>query len=438
MRKDWIEIELRMLHKKRTASVNPKKHLDETFELFSIPAYDNGKPELLKGRDIGSSKKIVVENDVLLSRIVPHIQRSWIVPTAKSYRQICSTEWIIFDGSNLFPKYLRWYFLSHGFHMKFMSTISGVGGSLTRANPNETAKFKIPLAPLPEQRAIVDKIEQLFSKLDNGIANLKAAKEKLEIYRQAVLKKAFEDGFGIINYSSDWQILKIKDLCEVVRGGSPRPAGDKRFYGGDIPFLKVADLTRNSGAFLSRHTFTIKEAGLNKTRFVEANTLLLTNSGATLGVPKICTFPTTFNDGIAAFLGLDKKTLLYHYYFWCSKTLELRGINQGAAQPNLNTNMIGNIDLPVGPIKDMQKIVDEIETRLSVCDNVLANINEALEKTEALRQSILKKGFEGKLLSEEELETCRKEPDWEPAEKLLARIEQSQNKETKDKKAAKA
>ncbi|MGB9940192.1 hypothetical protein [Methanosarcina sp.] len=93
-----------------------------------------------------------------------------------------------------------------------------------------------------------------------------------------------------------WKWVKIGELCDVVRGGSPRPAGDPKFYDGKIPFLKVADLTRNEGAYLKSFEFTIKEAGLQKTRLVKPKTLLLSNSGATLGVPKICLFETTFND----------------------------------------------------------------------------------------------------------------------------------------------
>ncbi len=296
------------------------------------------------------------------------------------------------------------------------------------------SKVPIPLAPLPEQRAIAAKIEQLFSELDNGIANLKAAKSKLEIYRQAILKQAFEGKLtNPKNQIKDdlpngRSLKKINSLCEVVRGGSPRPAGDPRYYEGNIPFLKVADLTRNEGIYLNTYTFTIKEAGLKNTRYVEANTLLLSNSGATLGVPKICTFPTTFNDGIAAFLGLDKDDLVYHYYFWMSKTRELRSINQGAAQPNLNTGMIGAFEIPIFSKEEQIQIVQEIENRLSVCDKLNESIDQSLEKAQALRQSILKKAFEGKLLSQDELQNCRQQPDWEPAAKLLERVKNKKSK----------
>ena len=81
-----------------------------------------------------------------------------------------------------------------------------------------------------------------------------------------------------------------------------------------------------------------------------------------------------------------------------------------------------NAPYPFAPLPEQQQIVQEIDSRLSVCDKVEETIKESLKKAEALRQSILKKAFEGKLLSEAELEACRKEPDWEPAEKLLERI----------------
>jgi type I restriction enzyme S subunit len=118
-----------------------------------------------------------------------------------------------------------------------------------------------------------------------------------------------------------WVAARLGDIACVVRGGSPRPAGDPRFYGGTIPFLKVADLTNDEEIYVQGHTHTISEAGLSKTRFVNEEIVLLTNSGATLGVPKILNFPSAFNDGVAAFLCLP--TLInkqFLYYFLKGKT----------------------------------------------------------------------------------------------------------------------
>lgn len=89
---------------------------------------------------------------------------------------------------------------------------------------------------------------------------------------------------------------------------------------------------------------------------------------------------------------------------------------------NLNSKILHNLPIQVIPLGEQHQIVLEIESRLSVADKLEETISESLKKAEALRQSILKKAFEGKLLSAKELETVRKDPEWEPAEKLLERI----------------
>ncbi len=309
--------------------------------------------------------------------------------TAHNTKEICfgNKLYAIANDKKLFnSKYIYYYTRYREFFEQFTSLMNGIIGGVSS---KKFGTIEVPLPPLPEQEKIVLKIEELFSELDKGIEELEQAKARLKVYRQSVLKNAFD---GCKKY------IKIKDICSVVRGGSPRPAGSAKFYNGNIPFLKVADLTRNRGLFLTTYTYTIKEAGLKKTRLVSANTLLLSNSGATLGVPKICTFETTFNDGIAAFLNMENQYLPFHYYFWESKTLELRAINQGAAQPNLNTDIIGNMDVPYLSYEQQEVIAQHIESKLSICDNIEQTIIDSLKKTESLRQSILKKAFNGELV----------------------------------------
>ncbi|MBW2299226.1 MAG: restriction endonuclease subunit S [Deltaproteobacteria bacterium] len=363
------------------------------------------------------------------------------------------------------------------------STFQAISGKLL-------CEYPVMVAPLPEQHRIVAKIEQLFSELDKGVAELKKAREKLELYRQSLLKAAFEGRLTeawrkehadelesadellarikaerekryqqqldqwnqavrkweaqgkpgrkptkprkpkklppltkeelaeLPELPEGWVWFRVAHLCEVVRGGSPRPAGDPKYYGGNIPFLKVADITGDTNPYLESFTFTIKEAGLTKTRLVKANTLLLSNSGATLGVPKICTFETTFNDGIAAFLGVDEDILLYHYYFWMSNTRKLRSVNQGAAQPNLNTNLIKEYLFPVCSKAEMIAVADKLDRIFSTIENVQNTLQRELSKAEALRQSILKKAFSGRLVPQD--------PNDEPASELLKRIRAEQ------------
>ena len=96
------------------------------------------------------------------------------------------------------------------------------------------------------------------------------------------------------------------------------------------------------------------------------------------------------------------------------------------------------ITLPICSKEEQHQIVAEIERRLSVCDKMEQSITESLAKAEALRQSILKKAFEGNLLSQAEIAECKKEADYEPASALLARIKQSRNEKIKAEKSATA
>ena len=199
-----------------------------------------------------------------------------------------------------------------------------------------------------------------------------------------------------------WEWCRIASLADVVRGGSPRPAGSPIFYDGSIPFLKVADLTRESSIYVKSFSSTIKEAGLSKTRLVEAGTLLLTNSGATLGVPKICTFDTTFNDGVAAFLSLDERLKLYVYWFFCYMTDLYRNINQGTAQPNLNTDIIKMTLVPIPPYKEQVRIIEQLGNISPIIEHYekaqdeLDELNESIPKL--IKQSILQEAIRGKLV----------------------------------------
>lgn len=159
----------------RQGSVDPSRFPGETFELYSIPAYDSRQPEALEGREIGSAKQVVEPEDVLLSKIVPHIRRSWIVGARGEHRQIASGEWIVFRSKRFVPEYLRHALLCDDFHAQFMQTVSGVGGSLLRARPAQVAKIRIPLPSLDEQRriaAILDKADALRTKRREAITQL--------------------------------------------------------------------------------------------------------------------------------------------------------------------------------------------------------------------------------------------------------------------------
>lgn len=214
---------------------------------------------------------------------------------------------------------------------------------------------------------------------------LEISSRKQKMLQEKIIKRATSiiDFAGLEeikgNIPKHWKWCRLNDISNVVRGGSPRPAKDPRFYGGDIPFLKVADITRSKGMLVEGFTSTITEAGLSKTREIKTRTVLLTNSGATLGVPGICEFRTTINDGIAAFMELDKAVNHEYLYFYLkSKTQWLQDIaSRGQGQPNLNTDIIKALWFPLPPICEQEKIVSIIKDYMTLCDVFEKKLKEA-------------------------------------------------------------
>ena len=267
----------------------------------------------------------------------------------------------------------------------------------------------VPQDPNDEPASIL--LERIRSEKERLVREGKLKKKDLEV------KPISEDEIPF-EIPESWEWVKLGDIADIVRGGSPRPAGSPEFYNGSIPFLKVADLTKDDTMYVNTYTATIKEAGLKKTREVESDTLLLTNSGATLGVPKICTFRTTFNDGIAAFLYLLDDLKPYLYWFLCSKTDAFRNINQGTAQPNLNTDIIKSTLFPMPPLEEQRRIISKIEELLPKVEEY-GKAQDALNKLNAelpehLKKSILQEAIEGRLVPQD--------PNDEPASVLLDKI----------------
>lgn len=345
-----------------------------------------------------ANKRTKIElNDVLVT-IVATIGRVAIVKSNKKFalqRSVAVLKPII--NSDFLA-----YYLESPFVQSFM-TNNAKGTAQKGFYLKTLAQMPCIIAPTTEQQCIVDHIKSIFAKLDEAKEKAQAVVDSFELRKSAILHKAFtgeltkqwREKQGLTLKS--WKHKKFSEICDVVRGGSPRPAGNPKFYGGSIPFMKVADITQNNSPFVSSTKHTIKEEGLKKTRMVAPNTLLLTNSGATLGVPAITLIQTTFNDGIAAFLNLKSDNLLFYYYFWMSKTNELRGINKGAAQPNLNTDIIGAIEIDIPKEDEQTQIVMILKYLIGKEEQVKEAAESVIEKIETMKKTVLACAFQGKL-----------------------------------------
>lgn len=247
----------------RIPSVNPAKHPDEVFELWSIPAFDEGKPEVVPGSEIGSSKKCVEPGDVLLSRIVPHIRRSWVVSPATENRQIASGEWITFRSDEFDGRYMRHMLTSDPFHVEFMKTVAGVGGSLLRARPEGVKQIKIPLPPLEEQRRIAGILDQA-----DALRRLRTrALDKLNTLGQAIFHEMF--GAALAN-----QFFEFGKAVEEFRYGTSNKSGE-----GGLPALRIPNVIGGGIDTGEIKTVEVTGAELDRLRLQEGDVLFVRTNG---------------------------------------------------------------------------------------------------------------------------------------------------------------
>jgi type I restriction enzyme S subunit len=211
-----------------------------------------------------------------------------------------------------------------------------------------------------------------------------------------------------------WAWASVDQLAFVVRGASPRPAGDPRFFGGEIPWITVGSLTADGSMYLESVDQFVTNAGKNASRYVEPGTLLLTNSGATLGVPKITKIGGCINDGSVALLEVEGRIKIFLYWFLRTQTEKLRALNQGAAQPNLNTDIVRNITVPLTSMSEIEEINRRLDSFISSISFQEHSLDHALTQAAAQRKNILKAAFSGQLVPQD--------PNDEPASALLARI----------------
>jgi type I restriction enzyme S subunit len=359
---------------RRSGTVDPKKHPDETFELHSIPAFDAGKPENLKGSAIGSAKQIVEPNDVMISKIVPHIRRASIVGASTGLRQIASGEWIVFRDERFHPPYLRHVLMSDRFHAEFMSTVSGVGGSLLRARPAEVSKIRIPLPPHPEQRriaAILDKADALRAKRREAIA-------KLDQLLQSVFLEMFGDP---VTNPMGWPTVSVDEVSNLVRGSSPRPQGDPRYFGGPVPRLMVADLTRD-GMLVTPRIDSLTIEGAKKSRPAPAGSVVMAVSG-NVGLASILAIDACIHDGFVGFLQLKQSLLLPQYllmYLVAIKNTHQR-ITAGAIFQNMTTTDIKKLRIPSPPITLQQQFLrtqDRVAEQQSLVAKASTKLNSVI------------------------------------------------------------
>ena len=340
-------------------SVNPMKTPDQIFEMYSVPIYETGHPEYLRGDEIASNKVVVQKNDVLLCKINPRINRVWVVADESENMNIASSEWIVIRNSEYNPEYLAWYFRTPRFQKLMVSEVTGIGGSLTRAQPKAVAEYPVPVLKREKQ----DEIVKVLNKISGVISNRKRELQKLD----ELIKARFVEMFGDpVANDMGWDTLPLENVCKAI---VDCPHSTPSYTNEDTGFMCIRTSIVKKNKILWDDIEYISEDEFAKRiqrKKPEVGDIVYTREGAILGIAAI------IDRDCNVALGQRSMLLSPDIYKCTSEFLcvamnsdsfldnALRGVS-GSASPHINVGDIKAFKMIMPPIELQEQFSDFVK-----------------------------------------------------------------------------
>jgi type I restriction enzyme S subunit len=396
------------------------KHIEEeTMELL-------GKS---RSEEYESTSVHFFSGDILYGRLRPYLNKVHLA----DFEGLGSGEIIVLTPTeDIYSQYLTYLLNSQEF-VRYADHLST--GDRPRVNYDKIKEFELSLPPLAEQQRIVDKIEELFSKLDSGVSELEEATERLEKYRKAILEKAIwgeltekwrqehgeltnprelltdpseynpPDESDIPEVPDKWILATFGDVFEVYLGSTPKRSNDE-YWNGDINWISSGEV---EFSIIKDSNEKITRAGLESCSTIvhPPNTVMLgiIGQGETRGRAAMLDIEAAHNQNTVAIrpeeAGIPAQFI---YYFFMESYERTRRLGSGNQQKALSKTRVQNMVFPLPPVEEQKRIADVLEQSLSTIEKVEQSVETNIKRSDRLRQSILKHAFEGKLVPQEPTE----------------------------------
>ena len=377
---------LKSINEYRSENINPMKFPDTIFEMYSVPIYETGHPENLHGSDIGSNKVLVQKNDVLLCKINPRINRVWVVADESEHQNIASSEWIVVRSKTYNPEFLAWYFRTPKFKKLMTSEVTGIGGSLTRAQPKAVAEYPIPVIPRQRQ----DEITLILNKSYDIIMLRKRELQSLD----KLIKARFVEMFGDPNTEElRWQEVNIGDNCFVTKLAGFEYTNYIHYEeAGDVVMVKAQNV-KNGSLNEKELSYISNEVSDSLPRSQLApGDVVMTYVGANIGDVAIINNKHKYHLAPnVAKIRPDGKVYdsIFFMYLLMMKTDYIMRNSADTAKAALGMERIRKLKVFVPPLDDQKQFASFV----SQVDKSKAAVQAALDKAQLLFDSLMQEYF---------------------------------------------
>jgi type I restriction enzyme, S subunit len=286
------------------------------------------------------------------------------------------------------------------------------GGTMGVINLSLLSEVQLPLPPISTQHAILTYLDRETTKINVLIAKKERLIELLQEKRAALISHAVTKGLDPTVRMRDsgvewlgeipvhWEAKKIKRLCQVKRGASPRPIDDPIYFDdeGEYAWVRISDVSASS-KYLLKTEQQLSELGQSKSVCLDPGELFVSIAG-TVGKPIITQIKCCIHDGFVYFTGL-KQNREYLFYVFSGGEL-YKGLGKLGTQLNLNTDTIGDIRIPVPPDTEQCAIAAYIDSETARIDTLISRIQEGIEKLKEYSSALISAAVTGKIDVREE------------------------------------
>lgn len=483
--KGWVWTSL-----EEVTEINPKHlkdTLDDNMEVSFLPMKaieaKTGKIDLSETKKLLQVKKGYTpfrNGDVLFAKITPCMENGKIAIAENLKNEVGfgSTEFHVLRPKDFVGRKLLFFFFSQDDYRKAArGSMTGTAGQL-RVPTSFLEKTLFPLPPLPEQRRIVAKLEELFTRLDAGVQALRKVKAEIKRYRQAVLKYAFEgrlteewreahkgelepasvllerineerkknakgkykelppvDVSELQSLPKGWVWTRVGEVSEMLQYGTSEKASN---HPTGIPVLRMGNIQDGKFVFDNLKYFP-KDWKEKDVFLLQDGDVLFNRTNSSELVGKTAVYKKHHHTAVFASylirIRVNKKVyspdmLSFFINSFYGRVYIASVVSQQVGQANVNGTKLSMLPIPLSTISEQHRIVEEIERHFSIADEGETAVDQSLKQAERLRQSILKRAFEGGLVPQD--------PTDEPAERLLEMIKSERTKQANESKIVQA